>query len=292
MVNDSYMQLSVRVTLDWEDIWIEHCFEFGASGVEVVEEAQKYNILRIFFTDVSISASKVYSIFFKKYDVQKNDLIWIKHEEIKNKDWLLEWKRFFHPTNIGKQFIICPPWEIPEKKDAFHNIIIEPGYGFGSGSHPSTVIALEMLETYVQEMERKLESILDVGTGSGILLIASKYLGLTKLLGVDIDLPSIYDAEKNFKINNIGNNILTVCSGPECINYKFDIVVSNMMLHELEVVKESLAKNVKNNGVLILSGFYKSQKERIKSYFKEFETLFEISSDEWCGIVISKKLFN
>ena len=288
MINTTYSQLSVRVTLNWEDIWISHCFEYGASGIETCEETQKYKFLRVFFTDMSISTPSVYDIFFQIYDVHKEDLVWIKNEIHQNKDWLLEWKRFFHPISVGQKFIVCPPWDIPENNVNSYKILIDPGNGFGSGSHPSTVLSLKLLEAYVLEKDCSLSSILDVGTGSGILLIASKYFGLTKMLGIDIDLPSIYDAQNNFRINNMSDKILTVCGGPECIDSLFDIVISNMMIHELAAVRKSLVKNVRPEGVLILSGFYVSQKEKVETYFEDFQPVLEMITDEWCGFVMKK----
>ncbi|MBF0453134.1 MAG: 50S ribosomal protein L11 methyltransferase [Candidatus Magnetomorum sp.] len=285
-MDNTYQELTVRVTLLWEDIWGAYCFDCGASGIETKDEENSYKILKIYFTDMSINASHVFDSFFQQYPLEKEDLIWINSEIQHNKDWLMEWKRFFHPITVGNKFIVCPPWEVPDHRDECHKIIINPGNGFGSGSHPSTVLALRLLEAYVEGGDHPLKSILDVGTGSGILLIASKYLGLKQMVGLDIDLPSIYDAQNNFTINQMTGEMISLCGGPECVNYPFDIVISNMMLHELVPVQNELVKNMRQTGALILSGFYRFQKENILQCFSDLQPVLEMTHDEWCGVVM------
>jgi ribosomal protein L11 methyltransferase len=284
MDNNIYQKLTVRVSIQWEDIWIAHCFENGASGIETEKEEEKFSILHVFFTNMSINTSLIIESFFQIYESTSKDVVLINNEILKNKNWLKEWKRFFHPIVIGKKFIVCPPWEIPDNRDHFYKIIINPGNGFGSGSHPSTELALKLLETYHKHMGHSVQSLLDIGTGSGILLIAAKHLGFTQLTGIDIDLPSIYNARNNFLMNQI-TGIRTICGRPDCIHHSFDIVISNMMLHELSTVKNDLVNHMKKTGVLIVSGFYIFQKEKLFQCFKSLNPIIEMTKDEWCGIV-------
>jgi len=282
--NNTYQKLTIRISDQWEDIWIAHCFENGATGIETEIEEDTFSILHIYFTDMSIIPADIVKLFCQQYSTESEDIILINTENHKNKDWLQEWKRFFYPTKVGEKFIVCPPWDIPENNDGFYKIIINPGNGFGSGSHPSTVLALKLLEIYCKNTDNSDKSIIDIGTGSGILLIAAKQLGLEKLIGIDIDLPSIYDAQNNFKINGL-NGIQTVCGSPQSIHHHFDIVISNMMLHEISAVKKELKRLMKTTGVLIISGVYCFQKENILKCFKEVEPVLEMNLDDWCGIV-------
>jgi len=288
MSNKSYQQLTVRINQSWEDIWIAHCFEYGTSGIETTDDNHEYKTLQIYFTDLSISTTQVVQSFCQKYAIDERDLSVIQSHIKEEKDWLLEWKKFFHPIYLGQQFIVCPPWEIPDETN-YYKIIINPGNGFGSGSHPSTALALILLETYVNETDQSLTSILDVGTGSGILLIASHYLGFQKMVGIDIDLPSIYDAQNNFRINQMNYPALMVCGGPECIHHKFDIVITNMMVHEIKPVRSFLIKHLKPTGAFIVSGFYQFQKDIILSSFDELYSVIEMSRDEWCGVVMKRR---
>jgi len=272
----------VRLNPKWEDLWIAVCFEHGSSGIETIEEKASDIIMAVYFTDPSIIIQNVLNVFYQQFMADKKDISLLKMETLANEDWLEEWKVHFHPIPISDQLIICPPWEIPTTDKQI--VIINPGNGFGSGSHPSTVIALKLLVAYLKQSSQKL-SILDVGTGSGILLIAARRLGGGQLLGIDIDFPSIIDARNNFSLNNI-DNIQTICGSSECIRYPFDIVICNMMLHEIQAIQHDLIQNLGPCGVLILSGFYLSQKKQILDRFYNFKVILEINDTQWGGIIM------
>jgi len=282
MQSNNYQKLIVRLNPKWEDLWISVCFEHGASGIETIEETASYIIMAVYFTDLSIMIHDVLEIFYQQFMADKKDISLLKLETLPNENWLEAWKVHFHPIPISDQLIICPPWEIP--KTCKQVVIINPGNGFGSGSHPSTVIALKLLVAFLEQSTSNL-SILDVGTGSGILLIAAKRLGGSQLVGIDIDLPSIMDARNNFKINEM-ENILTICGSSECIRYPFDIVICNMMLHEITAIQNDLVQNLGPSGVLILSGFYLSQKKQLLDSFSNLKVLLEINDAQWGGIIM------
>ncbi|ETR73767.1 MAG: ribosomal protein L11 methyltransferase [Candidatus Magnetoglobus multicellularis str. Araruama] len=238
----NYQKMTVQVTPEWEEIFIVHCFEQGATGIEHLFETASRITLAVYFTNMSIQMQDIFTFFQHKYMLSPEKLRLIHCKIHQCKDWLLEWQKHFHPIPINNELIVCPPWEIPKDSVFQHHLLINPGNGFGSGSHPSTILALKLLSTHIENAQAPLNSILDVGTGSGILLIASQFLGLKHLVGMDIDFPSVIDAQNNFQLNHMTGQVLSICGSPECVDFSFDIVISNMMLQELKSVRNALKK--------------------------------------------------
>jgi ribosomal protein L11 methyltransferase len=286
MKKNTYKKLTIRLCPSYEDIWVAHCFEQGASGVETIEEKISYITMAVYFTDMSIELQDVFDQFFQQFMPDSNSGIELLQKEIKaNENWLDAWKVHFQPISICDHFVICPPWDAAKTDFQTKNIIINPGNGFGTGSHPTTVVALKMLIHYLEQSSKKSHSILDVGTGSGILLIAASHFSGSKLVGIDIDLPSIYDAQNNFKLNQL-QNILTLCGTPQCINAPFDIVICNMMLHELKSIQLDLVRNISPSGVLIISGYYLTQKIQVLDCFYPLKVVSEINDEQWGGMIM------
>src|SRR4051812_21392485 len=141
--------------------------------------------------------------------------------DVEDRDWLAEWKRHWKPTEIGK-FVIAPPWsEVDSEKIV---IRIEPNMAFGTGTHDTTQLCLKAIgEHYSPKM-----SLLDVGTGTGILAIAAAKLGGAGILACDTDADSIKIARENAVLNNVGENI-EFADGPiDEATPKFDFVCANL----------------------------------------------------------------
>ena len=161
----------------------------------------------------------------------------VKEEEVLE-NWE-SWREGFGPIDVGK-IVVLPPW----KKVVF----IKPGMAFGTGLHPSTKLCLRA----IQEMLRKGDSVLDVGTGSGILAIASKLLGAGRVLAVDISEEAVRECGENARINGV--SIECRKGRARDINERFDLVVANL---EISVFKEEIGDLVKvSKGRLVLSGLY------------------------------------
>jgi ribosomal protein L11 methyltransferase len=283
MIDNNYQKLTVRLKPEYEDIWIAHCFEHGASGIETADENALSITLAVYFNDMSIQMQDVFELFYQKFMPDKQDMHILTMETLAHKNWQEAWKVHFHPIKISNHLMICPPWDVPTCDKQI--VIINPGNGFGSGSHPSTVIALKLLVAFLEMEPTRNLSLLDVGTGSGILIIAARKLGVKHLMGIDIDLPSIIDARNNFKLNQL-NNVITICGSPACVHASFDIVICNMMLHEIKTIQKDLVCHMRPSGALILSGFYLSQKKQLRDCFKDLQVILEIDNAQWGGIIM------
>lgn len=214
----------------------------------------------------------------------------LRFRVIKQEKWAEAWKSNFKPLHVTPRLVIKPPWEkYPEQK---REVVIEidPGMAFGTGTHPSTQMCLKALEELIQSSAHP-PSILDVGTGSGILAIAARKLGARQVLAIDIDPLAIACARKNAMANNIDGEIDFRVGPLEGLRRIFDIVVANLLPQELLSVAPSLPKRMSPRGVLIVSGLLREQKKEMALAFAELglQVLRSKESKGWACFVLGPK---
>jgi len=192
------------------------------------------------------------------------------YTQIADQNWMEAWKQHYKPILIGERLLILPVWlESPEPERIA--IKIDPGMAFGTGTHPTTQLSLEMMESFfVGASHGSPLHVIDVGCGSGILSIAAIKLGAAKVLGVDIDEASIKNSRENADTNDIGDElILGVGSVDEILDGKFEfkkapLVVTNILAPILiRLFNAGLADLVEDGGTLILSGILQEQEQNL-----------------------------
>tara|TARA_A100001011_G_scaffold322009_1_gene343197 strand:+ start:957 stop:1769 length:813 start_codon:yes stop_codon:yes gene_type:complete len=152
----------------------------------------------------------------------KFDFKWSK---IEHKNWQDNWKKYFTTIEVNNSFTVVSDWEQSKKVNSLFKIIIYPGMAFGTGHHESTFMILDILP----EIIKSGNSIIDVGTGSGILLIASMKLGASNGLGIEYDPVCKENFENNMKINNIGSEVrFKQISFLDQSNYACDVLIANL----------------------------------------------------------------
>jgi ribosomal protein L11 methyltransferase len=189
------------------------------------------------------------------------------YKQIADQNWMEAWKQNYKPILIGQRLLILPAWlESPEPERI--PIKIDPGMAFGTGTHPTTQLCLELMELSTDN--RPLTTVIDVGCGSGILSIAALKLGATKVLGVDIDIESVKNSRENADTNGIGDElILGHGSVTDVLSGNFQIksaplVVANILAPIIiRLFNVGLAELVEPNGEIILSGILAHQAENI-----------------------------
>lgn len=190
------------------------------------------------------------------------------YKEIADQNWMEAWKQHYKPILIGERLVIVPAWmDSPEPNRVA--IKIDPGMAFGTGTHPTTQLCLELMEYYFEQSSienRKSKIVIDVGCGSGILSIAAIKLGAETALGVDIDAGSITNARENAETNHIGEElILEVGSVQEILDGKFafkkaPLVVANILAPVIiRLFDAGLADLIDAQGAIILSGILHEQ---------------------------------
>jgi len=202
--------------------------------------------------------------------------------QIEERDWAREWREAFPPRKVGEKLVIKPPWAEYEAKEGEIVLEIEPRSAFGTGEHPSTRLALILLERYI----KKGDLVIDVGCGSGILSLASLLLGARKAIGVDIDERAVEESRENAerlslkdRVEFIRGNLLKDVPVVEA-----DIILCNIDLPSLRNLFPYLQYYLKRGGYLIASGFTEEGYKNLEvpEYLEEVEKERE---GDWLGIV-------
>jgi ribosomal protein L11 methyltransferase len=176
----------------------------------------------------------------------------ITYHSVDEEDWAESWKEFFWPQEITSRIVVTPTWREYQPQPNQLVIDIDPGMAFGTGTHPTTALCMTMLQTYVKPGL----SILDVGTGSGILLITAAKLGATHLTGVDLDPEAIHIARQNLVRNAIPAKHYALLSGHllTMVKATYDIVVANILAEVILELLDHVGDALKPGGIFICSG--------------------------------------
>ncbi|MDD2428899.1 MAG: 50S ribosomal protein L11 methyltransferase [Eubacteriales bacterium] len=206
----------------------------------------------------------------------------VSSDTAKEKDWTEYWKRFYKPFRIGKRFVVKPGWETYAAAPQDLVIELDPGMAFGTGSHETTALCLELMEKYYLGGR-----MLDIGTGSGILAIAAARLGAEKITAVDVDPLAVRVAAENVSSNGL-DEIIFVRQGDltKGLNEKYDFAVANILADVILMLLQPLKDHVVNNGVCVFSGILLDKKEGVLEGLQSagYITLEIRERGDWCAI--------
>ncbi len=204
-------------------------------------------------------------------------------KDIPGQDWNEEWKKFFAPIDAGDNFVIVPSW-LDHETDRI-KLVIDPGMAFGTGQHATTFMCLELLEKYAGD--HKIGSMLDVGTGTGVLAIASSKLGFSNVTAVDIDHLAVDATRMNAELNGIQS--IDIRQGDiQAVNGTYDLITANILSGILIEIASDISERLNKNGIAIMSGILVGQEDGvIDAMQKAGLTLKEKTiNDKWVAIVL------
>lgn len=182
----------------------------------------------------------------------------IEYELLADRDWEREWMDDFTPLRMGKRLWIVPSWHEPPEADAV-NLILDPGLAFGTGTHPTTALCLEWLDSLAVAGQLQDKRVLDVGCGSGILAIAALKLGALHADGTDIDPQALQASRDNAERNQISNEQLALYYPEQLTGGTYPIVTANILAGPLIELSPMIADRVAPGGQLALSGILANQ---------------------------------
>lgn len=206
---------------------------------------------------------------------------------VDDEDFAEAWKKYYKPLKIGDKIVIKPTWEEYEEQSGDMVIELDPGMAFGTGTHETTFMCAEALESFVQPGDY----VYDIGCGSGILGIVAAKLGADKVVGIDIDPICIDVSKENIKINNVEDKVGVFLGDLfDVVNDQVDLIVSNIIAEIIAGMVADLNKYLKDNGIFIASGIILSKVELVESAlinggFKLIETK---KMGEWACIIAQK----
>ena len=207
-------------------------------------------------------------------------------------DWINNWKKYFKPIPVGKRLLVRPMWE--DEYEAGDRVVLhlEPGLAFGTGTHETTRLCMELLEKYVKPGD----TMLDMGCGSGILSIISLLLGADSAFAVDIDPNAVDIAYQNAGMNDVDISKYTVKAGDiitntelqnEIAKNEYDVVVANIVADVIIALAPKAREYMKKGGVFITSGIIEDRVDDVKAALEKCG--FEINSikqrKDWVSIV-------
>jgi len=193
-------------------------------------------------------------------------------------DWGQAWKKGLAPLSVGRVFV-RPSWIAAAAPPGAAEVVLDPGMAFGTGTHPTTSLCLRALSDLLAE--RPGASVLDVGTGSGLLAIAAARLGAGRVAGNDVDPVAVQVARDNAARNGVS---LELTAAPvEALRGPFQVVVANILANTLSELAPAIAAQVAPGGVLLLSGLLAGQEEEVRRAYQAAGLLADRGRDAVAG---------
>ena len=283
----SYQQITINVNDAVAERLADELMEHGALSAAIEDAyAGTENEQAIFGepgmpTEQIWQQSKVIALFGESDDAASiieaaaqecglNDLKYTG-EILEDQDWVRLTQAQFDPIQISDRLWITPTWHQAPDENAV-NLQLDPGLAFGTGSHPTTHLCLQWLDSQLQAGE----SVLDYGCGSGILAIAAMKLGAGSAIGVDIDPQAIRSSNDNAAQNQVDARFYLPDELPEG---QFDVVVANILANPLRMLGEMLAGRTRSGGRIVLSGILEEQIEEMNEIYRQWFDMNEAETD-------------
>lgn len=244
--------LTLQVLREAEEIASSMLFDNGATGIVTLAETGDSCTLGAYF-DEQADPEEIAREIQAEFALAgiPHTLLGVTLSEVPDQDWMQKWKEGFEPINIGKRLIVAPSWKLPELTADRAVIQIDPGMAFGTGTHETTRLCLEAIESRWSG-----GSMIDVGTGTGILAIAAALLAAnSRIVAIDVDPLAVEVARENIEINRV-EKIIEILEGQpaDFAGQTFDLVVANLTAEVIIALMDDLAACLNETGGMILSG--------------------------------------
>ncbi len=242
-----------------------------------------------FFPDTSQTTDKLNELEKKIQYLEKTFGIHCRKEfkQMDEEDWAESWKAFFWPQRITPRITVKPTWRDYNAESDEIVLEIDPGMAFGTGTHPTTALCISLIEKYLSTGA----IFLDIGTGSGILMVAAARLGAGRLVGIDNDEIALSIAEENLQLNHISRQCYQLKAGnlTHGIDGRFDIIVANILSEVILELLGTVDQYMLPGGVLLCSGIYKDNCEDVLKKMRQqgLKILEERHEDSWVAIACS-----
>ncbi len=212
----------------------------------------------------------------------------IEVELVDENDWADAWKTYFNVTRITDKIVIKPDWKDHDPAPDDIVIHLDPGMAFGTGTHPTTAMCIRMIEKFLVPGS----GFLDVGTGSGILMIAAAKLGAEKMTGIDTDEIAVDISRKNLDKNSVEPGLyeLACTTLDQTPKKTYELIAANIIAQVIVDVMPDLEKRMAPNGVAILSGIILERKPDVLAALQEnkLNIVHELNEGEWVALAVKR----
>ena len=202
-------------------------------------------------------------------------------------DWINNWKKYFHPIPVGEKLLIRPLWEEQCGPQGRIVLDLEPGLAFGTGTHETTRLCLELLEKYLTPGC----DFLDMGCGSGILSVAALLLGAKSAVGVDIDPLAVKTAVENANTNGVGEKFTGICGNlAEKVTGKFQVVAANIVADIVILLSKDAPRFLEKDSVYLISGIIDTREQDVLDAIGDtFRVLERREEKGWIAMALKLK---
>jgi ribosomal protein L11 methyltransferase len=264
-------------------------FDLGTTGTITLEESTEQIKLGAYFEEGVDPYGIAHAI---KADFaragREQDLLAVTVSAVADADWMQKWKEGFEPAAIGERLLIAPSWRLPADIEGREVIQIDPGMAFGTGTHETTRLCLELIERFWRG-----GCLLDVGTGTGILAIAAALLQpAARIIAIDVDPVAVEVARENIAINRVTDQVSVMEKQPgNFVGQSFDVVVANLTAEVIIDLMGELAGCVRPDGLLILSGILNELSDEVERSAGEAELMIieRQNAGDWSALVAQRQ---
>lgn len=303
-----WQELRVQFERQGEEIVSNLLIELGAQGVAIEDTADYLNkedlfgeivpekeqsdlVTMIAYYPENLAIESIKTALLARLDEVSDFLdpgtVRLEDQALDEEDWADNWKKYYEPARVTHDLTIVPSWTDYEATVGERVICLDPGMAFGTGTHPTTKMSLFALEQVLRGGER----VLDVGTGSGVLSIASSLLGAGEIHAYDLDEVAVRVAQENIDLNFHAENI-TVQTGDllRGVELEADVIVANILADILVHLTDDAYRLLKDEGYLIMSGIIATKWEMVRTAAESAGFFLETQmiQGEWNAAIFKK----
>lgn len=264
--------------------------DYTDNGIIEEDVEDQPNLIKLtMYADPSLDMDMIKTDLEKRLAEDNIKVISIDTDIIDESTWLYSWQQYIEPTEILPNIVIKPAWQEYDNVDNKTVIEIDSDISFGTGAHETTRTCAELLKIYSAPMDLDKVTCLDIGTGTGILLLIAAHLGIKKLVGIDIEEYAANQAKINCENNQIRAEI--ICGDLDTdFNEIAQLIVANLTVDPLKILLPQIGRKLDEQGILIISGIIDDRYDEIMPYIKkDWHIIEERVAGPWHTFALKKR---
>ena len=264
--------------------------DYADNGIIEEDVENQPNLIKLtMYADPSLDLDTIKSDIESRLTDAKISVTSIDTTILDESTWLNSWQQYIEPTEILPNLIIKPAWQEYDNVDHKTIIEIDSDISFGTGSHETTKTCAELLKSYSESMDLNTVTCLDIGTGTGILLLVAAYVGVKNLVGIDIEEYAANQARINCENNHVSAEI--ICGNLDSdFNGTAQIILANLTVDSLKILLPQIGNKLDDQGILIISGIIDDRYDEIMPYIEaDWHIIEERIAGPWHTFALEKR---